>query len=109
MYPGSIPGQGLSGIFPDYMKGRIMEITNNIGRNISWALREVELYEEEPIEEQLEAIKAIAEVVQTTLIDELTGWWTTEAFDYFVKELNTLMEIAKASDDRMTFDDRMNV
>ena len=86
-----------------------MEITNNIGRNISWALREVELYEEEPIEEQLEAIKAIAEVVQTTLIDELTGWWTTEAFDYFVKELNTLMEIAKASDDRMTFDDRMNV
>tara|TARA_Y100001963_G_scaffold106788_1_gene147577 strand:- start:2816 stop:3091 length:276 start_codon:yes stop_codon:yes gene_type:complete len=91
------------------MKGRIMEITNNIGRNISWALREVELYEEEPIEEQLEAIKAIAEVVQTTLIDELTGWWNTEAFDYFVKELNTLMEIAKASDDRMTFDDRMNV
>jgi|TARA_B100001250_G_scaffold297712_1_gene259168 hypothetical protein len=90
------------------MKGRIMEITNNIGRNISWALREVELYEEEPIEEQLEAIKAIAEVVQTTLIDELTGWWNTEAFDYFVKELNTLMEIAKASDDRMTFDDRMN-
>ena len=86
-----------------------MEITNNIGRNISWALREVELYEEEPIEEQLEAIKAIAAVVQTTLIDELTGWWTTEAFDYFVKELNTLMEIAKASDDRMTFDDRMNV
>ncbi len=86
-----------------------MEITNNIGRNISWALREVELYEEEPIEEQLEAIKAIAEVVQTTLIDELTGWWNTEAFDYFVKELNTLMEIAKASDDRMTFDDRMNV
>ncbi len=85
-----------------------MEITNNIGRNISWALREVELYEEEPIEEQLEAIKAIAEVVQTTLIDELTGWWNTEAFDYFVKELNTLMEIAKASDDRMTFDDRMN-
>ena len=54
-----------------------MEITNNIGRNISWALREVELYEEEPIEEQLEAIKAIAEVVQTTLIDELTGWWNT--------------------------------
>ena len=86
-----------------------MEITNNIGRNISWALQEVELYEEEPIEEQLEAIKAIAEVVQTTLIDELTGWWNTEAFDYFVKELNTLMEIAKASDDRMTFDDRMNV
>ena len=85
-----------------------MEITNNIGRNISWALREVELYEEEPIEEQLEAIKAIAEVVQTTLIDELTGWWNTEAFDYFVKELNSLMEIAKASDDRMTFDDRMN-
>ena len=85
-----------------------MEITNNIGRNISWALREVELYEEEPIEEQLEAIKAIAEVVQTTLIDELTGWWNTEAFDYFVKEVNTLMEIAKASDDRMTFDDRMN-
>ena len=85
-----------------------MEITNNIGRNISWALREVELYEEEPIEEQLEAIKAIAEVVQTTLIDELTGWWNTEAFDYFVKELNTLMEIAKASDDRMTLDDRMN-
>ena len=85
-----------------------MEITNNIGRNISWALREVELYEEAPIEEQLEAIKAIAEVVQTTLIDELTGWWNTEAFDYFVKELNTLMEIAKASDDRMTFDDRMN-
>ena len=85
-----------------------MEITNNIGRNISWALREVELYEEEPIEEQLEAIKAIAEVVQTTLIDELTGWWNTEAFDYFVKELNTLMEIAKAADDRMTFDDRMN-
>ena len=85
-----------------------MEITNNIGRNISWALREVELYEEEPIEEQLEAIKAIAEVVQTTLIDELSGWWNTEAFDYFVKELNTLMEIAKASDDRMTFDDRMN-
>ena len=46
--------------------------------------------------------------MQTTLIDELTGWWNTEAFDYFVKELNTLMEIAKASDDRMTFDDRMN-
>ena len=71
-----------------------MEITNNIGRDISWALRPIELYEEELLaepEEQLEAIKAIAQVVQTTLIDELTGWWNAEAFDYFVKELNTLM------------------